>query len=80
MYFSQCNGMVYTIQPGDTVYAISRKFRVPVWAILRANSGVDVYNLRIGAKLCIPAACNCGNGMNSPVLRPQPRDEWEDFD
>lgn len=53
-YYNTCNGIVYTIRSGDTLYAISGKFKVPLALILRANPHVDIYNLQIGSKLCIP--------------------------
>lgn len=77
--FSTCNGMVYTVKAGDTLYGISRTYGVPVWVILQANPGLDIYNLMVGTKLCIPVLCNCGNAERPP-MRPMPRDNFEDFD
>lgn len=52
---SQCvNGMVHVIQPGENLYQLSRKYRVPLALILRANPYVDVYNLQPGQEICIP--------------------------
>lgn len=61
--YYQCNGENYVIQEGDTLYSISRKYHVPMQVILRANPFVDIYNLRIGSRLCIPKA---------PPTRPMP--------
>lgn len=61
--FSNCNGIVYTVQPGDTVYAISQRFFVPVPVILSANPGIEVTNLPIGYRMCIPAKCRCNRKM-----------------
>lgn len=55
-YFDTCNGIVYTIKNGDTLYAISGRFNVPLAVILRANPRVDIYNLQQGDQLCIPIA------------------------
>lgn len=33
---------------------ISRKYRVPLALILRANPYVDVYNMQIGQEICVP--------------------------
>ncbi|WP_234978633.1 muramidase family protein [Anaerosalibacter sp. Marseille-P3206] len=50
------NGFYYTIKSGDTFYKLSIQFNVPLEAILRANPGVDPYNLQIGQVVCIPRA------------------------
>ena len=50
------NGFYYTIKSGDTFYKLSIQFNVPLDAILRANPGVDPYNLQIGQVVCIPRA------------------------
>ncbi|MDO4318757.1 MAG: LysM peptidoglycan-binding domain-containing protein [Lachnospiraceae bacterium] len=57
--FSQCNGIVYVVQPGDTLYEIGRRFQVPVSVLLAANPGIEIPNLPIGHRLCIPARCSC---------------------
>lgn len=46
--------MIHVIKPGDNLYQLSRKYRVPLALILRANPYVDVYNLRPGQEICIP--------------------------
>lgn len=58
MDYRSCNGVIYTIKPGDTLYKISARYGVPIALILRANQYIDIYNLRIGDRICIPA-----NGM-----------------
>ena len=50
----RCNGIIYTIEAGDTLYKIAKKFGVRVLDIIKVNPYIDVYNLRIGGKLCIP--------------------------
>lgn len=59
-----CNGMIHVIKSGDNLYQLSRKYRVPLALILRANPYVDVYNLQPGQEICIP--------MNRPPA-PGPR-------
>lgn len=56
-----CNGFVHVVKSGDTLYLISRKYRVPLALILRANPYVDVYNLQPNQEICIP------------MVRPMPR-------
>lgn len=51
-----CNGMIHVIKQGDNLYQLSRKYRVPLALILRANPYVDVYNLQPGQEICIPVA------------------------
>lgn len=50
----RCNGILYTINKGDTLYNISRRYNVPLALIMRANQFVDIYNLQVGSKICIP--------------------------
>ncbi len=49
-----CSGFLHVIQSGDTFYKLSKRFNVPLDAILAANPGADPYNLQIGQKVCIP--------------------------
>lgn len=44
----------YVIKAGDSLYSISREYKVPISLILRLNPYVDVYNLQIGDELCLP--------------------------
>lgn len=53
-YDRMCRGKKYQIMEGDTLYAISRRERIPLEWILRANPYVNVYNLQIGEWICIP--------------------------
>lgn len=62
-----CNGMIHVIKPGENLYQLSRKYRVPLALILRANPYVDVYNLQPGQEVCIPMSRPI---MPFPGLRP----------
>ncbi len=44
----------YTIQPGDTLYHIARRFGVTVHALLRANPGLNTLNLQVGQTINLP--------------------------
>jgi len=44
---------VYTVQPGDTLYGLSRRFGVSV-AALQAANGLEDTLLRVGQRLVIP--------------------------
>ncbi len=63
-----CNGMIHAIKKGESLYQLSRMYRVPLALILRANPYLDVYNLQPGQEICIPVTR--GNHMR-PV--PMPR-------
>ena len=66
-----CNGMVHVIKPGDTLYQISRYYRIPMAMLLRANPYLDVYNLQVGQEICIPMV-RAHRGM---ICMPVPKDE-----
>lgn len=44
----------YTVQPGDSLYAISNRFGITLGALMAANPDVDSHNLQIGRRLNIP--------------------------
>ncbi len=52
--YDYCDGITHTIKNGETLYCISRKYKVPLALILRANPYIDVYNLQVGDTVCIP--------------------------
>ena len=60
MNHEYCNGHMHMIKKGDTLYALSRRYHVPLEVMLRANPYVDVYNLQPGDTVCIP---RMGNGQ-----------------
>ncbi len=61
-YCRRCNGVVHTIKKGDTLYLISKYYKVPIGEIMGANRNINIYNLQIGDEICIP------------VKRPEPRE------
>lgn len=48
----------HVIQPGDTLYGLSKEYGVSVQEIQRNNPGVDPYNLEIGQQVKIPRLPN----------------------
>lgn len=52
----QCQGIVHTVRPQDTLYKISRFYGVTVEQLMDSNEDINVYNLQIGAKLCVPVS------------------------
>lgn len=55
MNYEFCDGMTHTVKQGDTLYEISRMHNVPLAMLLRANPYVDVFNLKPGDTICVPA-------------------------
>lgn len=53
-YCRKCNGIVHTIKKGDSLYLLSRYYKVPIGEIMAVNPNMNVYNLQIGEELCIP--------------------------
>lgn len=47
-------GNEYTVQPGDTLYSIARRYGTTVEAIQSANGIVNPWYIRVGQKLIIP--------------------------
>lgn len=60
--------LVHTVQKGDTLYAIARKYAVTVDAIKAANAIGDEGRLFVGLKLTIPGAGSSAQGV--PALAP----------
>lgn len=50
----QCGGFLHTVEKGDTLYLLSRRYHIPLFSILLANPYVNVYNLQPGDEICIP--------------------------
>ncbi|MCR4398067.1 MAG: LysM peptidoglycan-binding domain-containing protein [Firmicutes bacterium] len=44
----------YTIQPGDTFFALAQRFGTTVRRLQALNPGVDPNNLRVGQVICVP--------------------------
>jgi len=58
----RCRGIVHTVRPGDTLYKISRLYGVTLEQLMDQNEDVNVYNLQIGGKICVPVS-----GQQRPV-------------
>jgi LysM repeat protein len=43
----------YTIQPGDTLYSLARRFNTTVVSIIGLNPGINPTGLLIGERICI---------------------------
>ena len=53
---SAATGYVYTVKPGDQLFAVSRKYNVRMSAIVKANPGLNPDRIRVGQKIVIPGA------------------------
>jgi murein DD-endopeptidase MepM/ murein hydrolase activator NlpD len=49
-------GVTHVVQPGETVYRISRYYEVPIESVIRANRVSDVTDVAVGTRLFIPNA------------------------
>lgn len=49
-------GVTHVVQPGETVYRISRYYEVPIDSVIRANHVRDVTDVAVGTPLFIPNA------------------------
>lgn len=71
--FPACpEGNFYTIQTGDSLFAIARKFGVSLDDLLEANPGVDPQRLTVGQVICIPLATppvTCPPGTSSYTIQ-----------
>jgi LysM repeat protein len=56
--------MNHVITSSDTLYKLSRQYKVSVSAIMDANPLVNVYNLITGETLCIPVSEPSSNYPN----------------
>lgn len=48
----------HVVEPGDTLYELSKDYGVSVQEIEQANPGIDAYNLQIGQQVKIPRFSN----------------------
>lgn len=64
----------YTIQPGDTFFAIAARFNTTVAALIAANPGVNPNALLIGQVICVPVVTPppavCPTGFTTYVIQP----------
>lgn len=64
MNYEYCDGITHTIKQGETLYSLSRYYKVPLAILLRANPYIDVYNLQVGDTICVPVK-NCRNNRSN---------------
>ncbi|MEM8857958.1 MAG: LysM peptidoglycan-binding domain-containing protein [Chloroflexota bacterium] len=70
------NDKTHTVAPGETVYAISRLYGVPVADIVSANNLVNANFIKVGQVLTIPGVDGGGDdSSNNPTPTPAPTGE-----
>ena len=67
-------GTLYTIRPGDTLFALASRFNTTITAILTANPRVDPNNLQVRQIICIPGAPGPGPCPGGTIYVVQPGD------
>lgn len=51
----ECDGILYTVQPGDTLFIVAVRFGTPLAAIIAANPQIDNPDAIIGGQqICVP--------------------------
>lgn len=67
----RCIGFIHTVEKGDTLYLLGKKYGVRVSALIFMNPYVDVYNMQIGDEICIP---KLPQWQGKPCCTVQPRE------
>lgn len=62
-YCRTCNGIIHIVQKGDTLYKLARYYGSTVGTIIAQNPFINIYNLQVGSKLCIPIGLNNAQAM-----------------
>ena len=64
----------YRIMAGDTLFSIAIRFNTTVNDIIRANPGINPFNLRVGQIICVPMGSptpgGCPPGTFAYIIRP----------
>ncbi|MFN9266293.1 MAG: LysM peptidoglycan-binding domain-containing protein, partial [Acidobacteriota bacterium] len=64
--------LTYTVQAGNTLSGIARKFGVPLSALIAANQITDPNQLKVGDKLLIPSVDTDLSTLPPPPVPPAP--------
>ena len=54
MGYPKDQGLVHTVEEGDSLYKIGKRYGVRVSALLFANPYIDLYHLQVGDEICVP--------------------------
>ena len=71
----------HVVKKGETLYSISKKYGVTVYAIAKANNFSTQYGVKIGQHILIPGSGNKPQAINKPVYVPSTSDTpWREED
>ncbi|MDH3214505.1 MAG: LysM peptidoglycan-binding domain-containing M23 family metallopeptidase [Myxococcales bacterium] len=65
---SSGGGVTHTVEPGETLYRISRYYEVPLDRVIRTNRIDDVASVPVGRKLWIPGARKASAAHPLPLV------------
>ena len=65
----------HTIQPGETLYRLSKMYNITTDELCAANPGLSISNFRAGETIVIPLKKNEVNEEREPAATPQPSDK-----
>ena len=72
----RCDGFIYTVQSGDTLYEISRRENIPLGILIAANPQIKNPDMIMpGDRICIPRGEHDGN----PCFPPKPWKRLRDW-
>lgn len=54
MNYETCTGVIHVVKKGDTLYKLSKLYKVKLSDIISANPYINVYNMQLGDEVCIP--------------------------
>ncbi len=66
---SEPRGLQHTLVKGETLYSLSRKYKVPVAALVAANPGLDPRKMRVGSQVTVPGASRPGGKPKTTAPR-----------
>lgn len=68
--------LLHTIQPGDSLYHISKFYHTTVPMLLSLNPNIDPYNLAVGSSIIIRSNTNSNNHNNNNAMPPRPNTNY----
>lgn len=69
-YQQTCDGFLYTIKSGDTLYSIAKSFGITLEELLASNPQINPNYYLPGETLCIPQAYPCPGMAQVYVIKP----------
>ncbi|HEU4962357.1 MAG TPA: LysM domain-containing protein [Bacilli bacterium] len=69
--------MYYTVRPGDNLWSIAQRFRVPLQQLMQANNITNPSQVYIGQRLLIPTAGVPGVPPRPPGGPNPPAGGWQ---